>query len=241
MIKIKEFCYTVLLLLISTHIAVAQDFISPDSSCANTIEYLKHHCYACSEYDSLKKCKIEEFGHLGRVDSRNYYYQIYQSYDTAVSVNKDSAFNENNLDIFEGINKTSVKYVYGIGYDMGIYFFNKPELVNTKYGYVLHINMLSGNGDWDSGDYFIFREGEWKRLKIPNFIDPLSKIIPEDDWFCRGSTIDLGKMIIEYYVYKKNDACCCPTGGKALANLKITIDNKIIITSTKYIPEKKAG
>lgn len=237
----KKFYYTVLFLILSTHIVISQDFISPDSSCSNTIEYLKHHFYACSKYDSLKKCKVEEFGYLGQVNNRYYYYQIYQVYDTAGIENKDSAFNENDLDIFEGINKTSVKYVYGIGSAIDVFYFDKPDFINTKYGYVLHINMFSGNGGWDSGDYFIFREGEWKRLKVPNFTEPLSKIIPKDDWFCRGSTIDLGEMIIEYYVYKKNDACCCPTGGKALANLKITKDNKVIITSMKYIPESKAN
>ena len=111
-------------------------------------------------------------------------------------------------------------------------------MVNTKYGLIIHIELVSGNGNWDNGEYIIKRNGRWEKLKMPDWNCVYEWIIPEDTWFCRGNYIDLKDMTNTFAVYSDNDACCCPTKG--IVTSKLTIDDygfKVI--SSTYDPNFK--
>ena len=236
--NIKNIFFTVCLLLIICQTISAQNFVMPDSSCYNPVGYLKNKCYACSSNDSLEDCKVEEFGYLGNIKNKYYYYQISLSYDSANTGIVDSGYNTTNLVILEGDkSKSNVKSIYEHSDARGVIYFLKPDLVNTEYGWILHINMSSGNGGWDLGNYFIYERGKWYKLKTPAFLKAFGALIPKDYWFCRGSSIDLKNMTIVFRVFKKDDACCCPTGGIVKAKLKVTDNNEIIILNNKYFPD----
>ncbi|MFZ0455256.1 MAG: hypothetical protein WCE54_07435 [Ignavibacteriaceae bacterium] len=217
----------------------AQEIISNDSSCSNSIDFLKKNCYTCVKSDSLK-CKVEEFGYIGKTNNRYYYYQISHRFDSNDIKMEDGTNYQEEINIFEGINsKEDVKSIYKREEEETLYYFYKPDLVDTKYGYILHINATGGNGGWDNGDYLILRNNNWFKLEMPDFMTSFNSIMPDSCYFCRGSSIDLKKFIIKFAVFRGNDPCCCPTGGQIIAKLKISIDNHIKIISAKYFPKLK--
>ena len=236
--KIKNIIYTLFLFFFITQIIAAQDFISPDSSCTVNINYLKHHCYDCSEPDSSEKCKVEEFRYLGEVNNHFYYSAITLEFDTASGMDLDKEYNERDVTIYEGKNKEKVSPVYYTGGGLDAFEHVYTELISTKSGSFIHIYVSDGNGGWDFGEYFLFKKSSWHKLEIPDFIDSLNSIIPETGSFCRGNVIDLKKMIYEIPVFKKDDPCCCPTGGMARAYLTVK-KNKFIIIKKEYYPDLK--
>ena len=109
-------------------------------------------------------------------------------------------------------------------------------MVNTKYGLVIHIYVSNGNGHWDFGEYIIFRNGAWEKLKIPDWGCVYEWVKPEDTYFCRGNRLDLKTMTNTFAVYSYNDGCCCPTKG--VVKSKLTIDDTgFRVLSSKYYPD----
>jgi len=231
------FIYVFTLILFSAELLIAQGDFSSNSKCEVSISFLKDSCITCNKKNIDSKCKVEEFKYLGKVYNRYYYFAVTLEYDSELDYTHDGKFNIRNVIIFEGKkNKEKVKPVYSIGDYIGEFEEIFTELVSTNNGEFIHIYISNGNGHWDFGEYFIFRKGNWYKLDVPEVSKSLHSIIPKTYSFCKGGTIDLKKMKYDISVYKPSDPCAESTGGTARAYLRITNDNKIVITKTKYFP-----
>lgn len=193
--------------------------------CEKSIDFLKNNCYPC--VINSQKSKFLEFEHLGDHNSKQYYYGLYQ-----VNEEKDDS---SYFIIYEG--KKGNKNLKPIHF----LYFNSPssynvEMTNTKYGLIIHIELVSGNGNWDNGEYIIKRNGSWKKLKMPNWNCVYEWIKPEDTRFCKGNYINLKEMTNTFAVYSYDDGCCCPTRGFVTSKLTID-DNGFRVVSSKYDPD----
>lgn len=194
-----------------------------------SIDYLKRNCYPYRDNLTNFDCIIREFKYLGDDNGKQYYYGLYilgtDNYpnDSSYFVIYEGKKGDKNL-IPVHFLFTDFDYSYSV------------EMVNTKYGLIIHIFLLSGNGGWDSGEYIIRRNGKWKKLNIPDWNCVYEWIIPEDTHFCRGNYIDLKEMTNTFSVYSYDDGCCCPTRG--IVTSKLTIDdNGFRVISSKYYPD----
>ncbi len=222
--------------LFSTRLLVAQGDFYSGSKCENSVKLLEDHCFTCNNEKEEAKCKVEEFKYLGEVNNQFYYSSIYLDYHPESGNDLDKEFNVRMIAIFEGSIKEKVKKVYSTGGGFGFCEHAFTELIKTKFGNFIHIYISDGNGHWDSGEYFIFKNDGWYKLDVPEISESLDSIIPKGYSFCKGGSIDLEKMNYDIRVYKPSDPCAEATGGTARAYLKITSDNKIIVTKTEYFP-----
>lgn len=198
----------------------------------------------CVDIPALTSCKVEEFGRLGQLGDTVYYYAVYRG-----TPSRDPSNYYRGVRIFEGVgNGDSAALLFEWGGPVYDIYVDKPELVRNRYGIFLHVFMTSGNGSWEMGDYYIYRNGRWVQLQYPDFLSEsnwdkvVDRIIPEGYWLCRGNEIDLAKMLITLPVYKGNDACCCPTGGSVTVYYKLRADS-LVIDSASYsrIERKYSG
>jgi hypothetical protein len=234
---IKAICiYVFITILFATQSLIAQGDFSSYAECEQSIYFLKNNCFVCSKENKNPKCKVEEFKYLGEVDNHFYYSSITLEYDSASGMDLNKEYNTRDVTIFEGSDKENVKPVYFTGGSFGVFEHVFTELISTDVENFIHIDVSDGNGHWDSGEYFIFKKDSWYKLEVPEAADSLISIIPKTYKFCKGSRVDLKNMTADISVYTPNDACCCPTGGTARAYLRLTDDNRIIITKTKYFP-----
>lgn len=199
------------------------------SYCEKSIDYLQNNCYPCRDSSKDVDCKDMEFKHLGDNNGKQYYYGLY------LLSNKNNDYDSSYFVIYEGKKgENNLKPVHFLFLE-GRYSYN-VEMVDTKYGLIIHIELVSGNGGWDDGEYIIYRKGKWKKLKIPNWNCVYEWIKPEDTWFCRGNYIDLKEMTNTFAVYSYDDGCCCPTRGFVTSKLTID-DNGFRVISSKYDPD----
>lgn len=199
------------------------------SYCERIIDFLQNNCYTCEDSSNSDACYDREFKYLGEHKDKQYYYGIYLL--RTLYTDDDSSY----FVIYEGKKGgKKLKPVYFLPL-LGRYSYN-VEMTDTKYGLIIHIELVSGNGNWDFGEYIINRKGKWKELEIPNWECVYEWIIPEDTWFCRGNYIDLKEMTNTFAVFSDDDACCCPTRG--FLTSKLTIDeNGFRVISSKYDPD----
>ena len=199
-----------------------------------SIDSLKSHCYQYLDNGKIIPGIVDDFGYLGRIGDEYYYYSIYR--DTISDVKSESGedYHSRTVTLYEGKNDSIfVRSVWSFGASVSAYSFGTPELVETKYGFIFHTYIYSGNGGWDDGEYYLHKNGKWIKLEVPNWTDIFSSKIPKGYSFCRGREIDLKTMTIDFGVNKPTDGCCCPTGGSVYAELGIQ-NNKIVIQEIDY-------
>ncbi len=237
MIKVI-FIVFVLSLSISQTLNAQGDF-SSDAKCEQSIKFLQDHCFSCNYENNATKCKVEEFKYLGMVGNKYYYSSSTLEYDSDSGMDLDKRYNVRNVTIYEGNSKEKVKPVYSTGGGFGAVEHVYTELVWTQNYTIIHIGISNGNGGFDSGEFFVFREKAWYRLKVPDFNSEFEDVIPKNCSFnSRGGWIDLKDLTFNRSVYKENEPACCPTGGKLIAYLKLSLDNKILVTKTKYFSDR---
>jgi hypothetical protein len=200
------------------------------SYCKKTIDFLQNNCYYCEGNFVDANCKLKEFKKLGNYNGKQIYYGLYcDKYD-------DGSYYDSHFIIFEG--KRNSKFLKPVEFfypDEFIEYYD-VEMTNTKYGLIIHIYMSNGNGGFDMGEYIIYRNGKWEKLKVPEWGCVYEWVIPEYYYFCRGNTLDLKTMTNKFSVYSHDDACCCPTKG--IVKSKLTIDeNGFRVISSKYYPD----
>lgn len=195
-----------------------------------SIDFLKHNCYPGEENFIEEECRIKEFKHLGNHNDKQFYYGLYSK------KSDDSSYYDSHFIIYEG--KRNSKFLKPVEFfypDEFIEYYD-VEMTNTKYGLIIHIYMSNGNAGFDMGEYIIYKNGKWEKLKVPDWYCVYEWVIPEDTYFCRGNTLDLKSMTNTFSVYSDNDACCCPTKG--VVKSKLTIDDGgFRIISSKYYPD----
>lgn len=233
------FFFVIILILSITQFVIAQGEFHSYSKCENSIKFLENHCFNCNNDKQEGKCKVEAFYYLGKVQNRYYYCSTTLAYDSLIDFEKDGKFNHRDIIILEGTSKKKVKPVYSTGGGLAAIDHATAELVSNKFGSFIHIFIASGKGLFDEGEFFIFRNNTWDRLTVPDFDGMFKDAIPKNCNFnYRGGWIDLKNFTYNRTVYKENEPTCCPTGGKLIAYLKLTSDNKIVVTKTKYFPEQ---
>lgn len=226
-------------ILIFNQFVIAQGDFYSDSKCENSVKFLEDHCLTCNKDNQEEKCKVEAFYYLGKVQNRYYYSSTTLGYDSELDYKKDGKFNHRFITIFEGTNKEKVKPVYSTGGGFGAVEHVNTELVSTNSYSIIHIGISDGNGGFDNGEFFIFKDNAWHRLNVPDLDWKFEDVIPKNCNFnSRGGWIDLKNLTYNRSVYKENEPACCPTGGKLIANLKLTSDNKLVVIKTKYFPNK---
>lgn len=229
--------YAFVLILFAIPALYAQSDFSSDMECEQSINFLRDNCFTCGDENSTARCKVEEFKYLGKADNKYYYSSIAVEYDSVCGMDADKGYNIRTVTIFEGKTKDRISPVYYNWGSLEVFEHVYTTLDSTENGIFIHIYIYDGNGGWDTGEYFVFRNGNWLKLKIPEIPESLISIIPKTYKFCRGGVINFNKMTYDLAVYKKYDGCCCPTGGTARAYLTLSEDNKIIITNIGYIPD----
>jgi hypothetical protein len=225
------------LILYSPHLLIAQGDFYSGSKCENSVKFLEDNCFTCDNEINARKCKVEEFKYLGEVNNHFYYSSIYLDYHPESGNDLDKEFNVRMIAIFEGTNKERVKPVYSTGGGFGAVEHTYTELVSTKDYSIIHIGISDGNGGFDNGEFFIFKNNAWYRLTVPDLDSEFEDVIPKNCNFnSRGGWIDLKNLTFNRSVYKENEPSCCPTGGKLIAYLKLTSDNKLLVTKKEYFP-----
>ena len=199
-----------------------------------SIEWLKTNCYTYLGNGKKIPCEVDDFGYLGRIGDEYYYYSIYRDTMSDVKSENGESYHSRTVTLYEGKNDSIfVSSIWQFGANVSAYSFDAPKLVETKYGYIFHTYIYSGNGGWDDGEYYLQKHGKWIKLDVPNWVEAFTPKIPKGYSFCRGREIDLKTMTIDFGVYKPTDGCCCPTGGSVYAELGIQ-NNKIVIQEIDY-------
>jgi hypothetical protein len=221
----------------------AQKEIHLPFNCEKSLEFLENNCYYCENNLDSAICKVDQFNFLGEIHGRYFYAGVYHiSNSNSGLLANYYAYDKIFILIFEGKGKNkNLKPIHILSPSESYSYYNSPsfELVNSKYGIIIHIYLDSGNGHWDEGEYIIFRNGSWHVMEIPDFYNLFISIIPKGAWFCKGGKIDLEEMTVSFDVYKEDDPCCCPTGGIVIAKLKVSKDNKFVIGKCQYLPNYK--
>jgi hypothetical protein len=207
------------------------------------LAWVKTNCYQDSGDRSTDPCQVESSGYLGKVENRFYFYVICREYqppeDSTDNASDQRSFNAHSVSIFEGLgDSVLVKQVWSRATVDDAEYFEPPEIVETRYGYMFHIFISNGNGGWDDGEYFLRKDGKWIEQTMPDWNSVLKSKLPTNYSFCRGSQIDLESMSIELAAYTPDDGCCCPNGGSIYADLSIQ-NNQIKVDKAVYKPPKK--
>ena len=97
----------------------------------------------------------------------------------------------------------------------GGYSYYDVKMTKTTYGDIIHIQLVEKEGGWDEGEYIIFRNGKWEKIRIPNWFCATEGLLPEGyslDFYSYNNTwikIDLETMSIKIPVEKDDE----PAGG----------------------------
>lgn len=210
----------------------AQEYPVDSTSHTYSIARLKT---TCVDVPAFKSCKVEQFSRLGQVGDTIYYFAVYKGTPAA-----DTEDYYRGVTVFESIgNVDSATSLFEWGARVYEMYVDKPEFVKSRYGTFLHVFVTSGNGGWEMGKYFLYRNGRWVRLHYPEFLDSsewdrvVGTKIPKGYWLCRGNEINLKKMLITLPVFKRDDPCCCPTGG-CITAFYMVLGDSLVIDSSSY-------
>ena len=231
------FTNVVTIIIFTSQLLLSQSAFSSDAKCVQSIDFLQDHCFTCNNEKAETKCKVEEFKYLGKVNNQYYYSSITLEYHSESGMDLNEEYNTRNVTIYEGKNKKEVRPVYYTGGSFDIFEHVFIELVTAKKNNFIHIYVSDGNGGFDSGEFFVFKNNSWYKIKVPDLDSEFEHVIPKNCSFnSNGGWIDLNTLTFNRSVYKENEPSCCPTGGKLIAYLKLTSDNKFFVTKTKYFP-----
>ncbi len=196
-----------------------------------------------NEITDILDCGISGAGTFGNVDGRLYYYVLYcliPDYAAEPAKCGDDSFtadyhSKRGLAIFvqEGASKQSRLFWESIDPDIGLYVYEKPAIVTTSFGTVMHVPVrLDGTGNGNESEYYLWdgKTGEWRLLDSSSWIEDLGKRLSPGLSITAGIWPDLERMTAEVPLSREGDANCCPSGGTALVGLVLKDDRFSIKT-----------
>ncbi|HEV3139868.1 MAG TPA: hypothetical protein VGY57_05105 [Vicinamibacterales bacterium] len=197
---------------------------------------------ACIEFTDVKKgteptdlrdCRVTEFGEFGSVERQTYYYAIYclVPNDTAEKGNcEGDSFNaqyysRRGLAIFAAPprNDNARLLFERADLDLGLAVYpDKPEILTVASGTMLYIPIqVDGTGAGNESEYYLREAGQWIAIDAESWLADLSKRIPAGLEIWKGVWPNVHTMRAEAGLYRRSDANCCPTGGRARIQLSI--------------------
>ncbi|MFC4298228.1 hypothetical protein ACFO0J_09275 [Castellaniella hirudinis] len=87
---------------------------------------------------------------------------------------------------------------------------------------------VSGTGAFSDDDVFFFQQDRWTRLDTQCWESDLQKRLPAGLSVDKGVNLNLVGLTAQAWLYRKQDANCCPTGGSVDVNLKRAGDRLVI-------------
>jgi len=189
-------------------------------------------------------CAVSEFGSLGIFNGQTYHYSIYcliPAYSIPEGGCRSDTFNAQfhkarAMAIFvnDGRSDTVSLLLKRAEEEIGLVWYEKPEIIKNPYGTFLYIPVhLDGTGAGNSSEYFIWdkKSKSWQTFDTKSWLDEINPLAGLS--INKGIWPDLKKMSAEAYLYRKNDANCCPTGGKI--NIRLTIMNGCLAVKSTRI------
>lgn len=166
---------------------IAQVTIPFLPDCEKSIEFLQKNCYYCGERYDGGRCFVEKFNYLGETIDKQYYYgvyklddrdfpQLYKLHWQKFFVIYEGDKNQSNL---KPIHFTKLKWEHDVSY-------YNCEIAETKYGTIIHIQIVDQAPGLDKGEYIIYRNGKWEKLRVP-------------DWYCATEGLLSGDYYLDYY------------------------------------------
>lgn len=114
--------------------------------------------------------------------------------------------------------------------------FQPPGLLDTPYGKVLDIeDTLAGTGNYNESTYLLLKDRQWEQIDSSSWLNDLQARIPNGTEIHKGVWPDLVTMNAQAYLYKPEDANCCPTAGTANIELEL-IGTRLAIKSLTVGP-----
>jgi hypothetical protein len=218
---------------------IAQVTIPFSPDCEKSIEFLQKNCYYCGERYDGGRCFVEKFNYLGETKDKQYYYGVYKL-DKRAFPQLYKLHWQKFFIIYEGNkNQSNLKPIHFTKpkYEDDLSYYN-CEMAETKYGTIIHIQIVDQAPGLDEGEYIIYRKGKWEKLRIPDWYCASEGLLPEG--YCLNYyspdnhiKIDLKTFNIKFPVieeFKRNK-----TNGTASFKLGVE-KNRFKIVKSAYIP-----
>jgi hypothetical protein len=196
---------------------------------------LRARCFDFQEVapTDVRDCAVSDFGELGRVDGRTYYYAVYcviplfaPQDSGACGDNSFSAtyYRERGTAIFESVpaSNTALLIFDRVSWDIGMYRYRTPAIVPNAAGQLLYIPIAwDGTGHGNGSEYYLRRNGKWEQVESTAWEADLRRRVPSDRQMLQGMWPDVRTLRVEVGLYRDGDGNCCPTGGRMKAQLAI--------------------
>nr|WP_284694527.1 lysozyme inhibitor LprI family protein [Geomonas sp. Red32] len=198
-----------------------------------------------NDIDDISACRVSETGRIGTVGNKTYRYALYcllpEGSGEPEGCSPESYHGKRGMSVYvqDGASPQLKLFLDRGSYDIGLYIYRKPEIVQNSFGKLLYLPIVTdGTGNFNESDYFIWDEGikGWKYLDGSSWLTDLQKEIPRDTHVASGVWPDLATMTAEVFLSHENDPNCCPSGGKALVTLAIK-EGRFRITSVKLVKD----
>jgi len=108
-----------------------------------------------------------------------------------------------------------------------------PSVVQTPEGPLLVVpSSQGGTGHFNADLVFRPLNGGWRDLDIDAWRTAFDKGLPADLGVWKGVGYDWKALTVQTYLWKSEDANCCPSGGSAEAKLTIQGDRLALKSMT---------
>jgi hypothetical protein len=115
-------------------------------------------------------------------------------------------------------------------------WYERPVIVAAPGEPILAVPLhYAGTGNINENAYYRRVEGRWRRLETTSWLSDLRLYLPEGLAIWKGFVPDLATMHAESDVWRPDDANCCPSGGRVVAELGFRGDT-LVITRAVYRP-----
>jgi uncharacterized protein len=235
-----------------------QDRILELSPVSTTVGSLKK---GCSQFikrngfaeNDISKCEVSDAGVVGKIADQTFFYTIYCLEPDFSSVDgiapqegppcgPESFFRQKGVSLYVKHDREPLLRLVKerVNQDLGFVTYEKPGIVESPYGKVLHIpGVVSGTGSYNVSNYYIWDEQAkvWMDLDTTSWLKDVEKLAKGGTYLSHGVWPDLKTMTVELSLSREDDPNCCPTGGEVIVALGIK-DNAFIIKSFRLIPAK---
>jgi len=94
-------------------------------------------------------------------------------------------------------------------------------------------DLIPGTGNNYYEDYFWFSPAGAARIDIEEITKAVNSILPEGSAVWKGGGLDFGALAYRAWVWKQDDANCCPTGGAVHIRFRL-YGSRIKVTSKHF-------
>jgi hypothetical protein len=198
--------------------------------------------------DTARDCAVSEFGEIGTVGDKTYYYAIYclipgYSEDEACASDSFSAryHKARGLAIFlsEDSPDHAELWMERATPEIGILLYEEPVILRNSHGTILHVPIaLDGTGHGNESEYYTFQDEtkEWRKLETEAWLSGLTGWIPDGLAINKGIWPNLETLTATAPLYRGSDPNCCPSGGEMNVQLEITGGRLSIKSVTVDLP-----